>query len=390
MSLPPILIIALAYPPDPYSGSARPYRFAKYLGRLGHTVRIIAGGTSDECVVDGNLYRVHADYEDLPSTSFIERVFRKFLLHHDEGIAWSPRVVEVAKQWRAEPMVMLSTSPPFTTHVAALWAKKRFGWPWIADFRDPLVGNPYRHERAHKMDGVIERLIFRNADAMIANTDKVAEMWRKCYPEHVAKIHTIWNGFDPEDPLEALTLPARSFRTLRHAGTVYGDRYPTQLFESLARLSPSALSVELIGLLSVPPGTVLFSAPWLHTRSKVPKVEADRLISESDYLLLLDVTTSNIGLQVPAKMFDYIRIGRPILARTVPGSPVDRILAQSGVPNASLYADEPEAETDAKVAGFLTLPADAVTPSAWFRENFDGLAQARILSELVQSLSKRR
>ena len=37
-----VLILAYHYPPDPGIGGARPYRFTKYLKRMGYRVHVIA------------------------------------------------------------------------------------------------------------------------------------------------------------------------------------------------------------------------------------------------------------------------------------------------------------------------------------------------------------
>ena len=67
----------------------------------------------------------------------------------------------------------------------------------------------------------------------------------------------------------------------------------------------------------------------------VPRAEAIRETAQADYLLLLDLTGLKQNIQVPAKIFDYLRIGRPILAFTTKASPSEWILELSGVPTCS-------------------------------------------------------
>ena len=91
--------------------------------------------------------------------------------------------------------------------------------------------------------------------------------------------------------------------------------------------------------------------------------------------------------QVPAKLFEYVRVGRPILACTMKGSPVDRLLEESGIPNVRIYFDLSEEEIDARLADFLALPTDPVPMAPGFARKFDGTHQtgalARILDELT-------
>lgn len=392
---PRVLLFSLVYPPDNYSGGARPHRFSKYLQELGYLVDVLAGGTAEQYIHDGNVHRVRAQLDHGIKNSLVERVFRRTLLPHDEGIAWIPRIVSFARRWRTDECVIISTSPPFTTHLAALAAKKLYGWAWIADFRDPLLGNPYRNNSVRTVDRMVERAIFRNADALIANTDTVAELWRGKYPEHATKIHVIWNGFDPQETMCPAPIPQQARRVLRHVGNIYGDRYPEMLLASLNRLiasgkcDPAAFCLDLVGPLETP-GEGASSDPWFRCDPNlVSKSEANRLITEADYLLLLDVTKGNTGLQVPAKTFDYIRIGRPILACTVRGSPVDRILTHSGVPYVGLYAGDSDEEIDRRVLTFLNFSNNPVEPSNWFQRTFNGERQAETLGKIVETVHRR-
>ena len=119
----------------------------------------------------------------------------------------------------------------------------------------------------------------------------------------------------------------------------------------------------------------------------IPRAEAMDEIATSDFLLLIDINNlSNIGYTVPAKLFDYILTGRPILALTARNSPVERILQQSGLPCACLYHDDPEDTLGRKLLDFLALPTVPVQPSPWFLENFDGRRQAATFSRILKSL----
>jgi glycosyltransferase involved in cell wall biosynthesis len=394
---PPLLILAYVYPPDNYAGAARPYRFAKYLERLGHSVIVVASGAQPALTIEGNVYRVPGEQEGR-RRSFEEKVLRTIWLPQDEGIRWVPRVVSLAARWKDKQPVLLSTSPPLTTHLAALWLKLRYGWKWIADFRDPLVGNPFRKERrVMYLDRILERLFFRYADALIANTDPVAELWRARYPQRRRKVHVLWNGFDPEDEIGPRPLPTRPYRVLAHVGSMYGDRHPNLVLSSVARLvqqgrlAREAVRIQLTGPVSLQaqpdPRWAESLREWgcLEINAKlVPRADAGRLISEADQLLLLDVLNAKAGLQVPGKLFEYVRIGRPILASTTEDSPVERILKASGVPYTCIYENLSETEIDRRVLAFLNLPVQPVSPSPWFYETFSAGEQARKLSALVE------
>jgi glycosyltransferase involved in cell wall biosynthesis len=404
--LSPILLIAYLYPPDNYSGAARPGRFGKYLQRKGVQTEVLAAGTSLKPVLQGNVHRVRGELEYVAQSdlsAFMERIAQKFFFPGDFGAIWCARAVSYGRRFMrggTRPL-LISTSPPIFAHITAWRLKKKFGASWIADFRDPFAGMPWRlyPRRVRWLDHFLEKLIFRNADAIIANTDTSAEMWRRRYPQMADRIHVIWNGFDPEERLEAEPLPQRDYAVLAHVGEIYGNRRPNVLLDSVerlldsGRLNPSQLRIHLAGPLdqatlgasSVLQRLVGRGAAILTGR--VPRVEANRIIATSEYLLLLDVFHNAAPVQVPAKIFDYVRIGRPILACTRHNSPVERILGGSGIRYVTISEDDPADEVDRKLLEFLSLPTDPLPMSETFRNMFDGSRQVEDLCRIVETVT---
>jgi hypothetical protein len=213
-------------------------------------------------------------------------------------------------------------------------------------------------------------------------------------PDQQNKIHVVWNVFDPEETLGPQPLPAREQRVLAHVGMIYGDRDPNLLLRTLARLvqsgrlDPAHFRLEFTGvldfkMLNTEALRILTERSCFTSRESVPRPEAQRLMATADYLLLLDVVSDKAGLQVPAKIFEYIRIGRPVIACTTRNSPVDRILAQSGLVYTPLYPDMPEEEAGRRLLEGLHADSEPRPPSAWFCENFDARVQAETLSRLI-------
>jgi glycosyltransferase involved in cell wall biosynthesis len=335
-------------------------------------------------------------------SSYVELLLRYACVLPDQGLTWAVRSARLVSGWiRSEKVqredggslpVIVSTSPPITTHLCAWWLKRRFGCAWVADFRDPLRDNPCHPPRYHRSNKSFEELFFRNADAIIANTDSVAELWRMRYPQWQNKIHVIWNGFDPEASPEAAPIPLRPYRVMCHVGSLYCSRYPTPVIASLARLiaagrvDPNALRLYLAGSASEPHSEDV-SRTWIEfLPGLLPRNEATQLITEADFLLLIDFTIGPRGLQVPAKLFEYLTIGRPILAVTLPDSPVESILRRSGIPYACLHPGQDEAN-DQRLLAFLALPSNPVAASSWCREQFDAANQARQLAAILEGVA---
>ena len=124
----------------------------------------------------------------------------------------------------------------------------------------------------------------------------------------------------------------------------------------------------------------------LEVLPEMQPAEANRHAAEADYLLLVDFTLFSPGLQIPAKLYTYLRLGRPVLALTTPGSPVEKILEQSGVPYRCLYPSSPAEQIDREVLEFLSLPSTPVRASEWFWNTFDGATQTGLLASVLDGL----
>ena len=396
-----ILLVAIAFPPDPITGAARPGRFAKYLPQFGYQVKVIAGSGSVRENTDSVRRVPYAEpgWADRLSYRAAELLQRRFLPYND-SIPWAAAAFREARRLYPStgPLAVISSSPPLGCHLVGLRLKLRYGIPWIADFRDPLLGNPFRTRRwFFPCDPWAEKLIFQHANAVVANTDSVADAWKSRYPMFEKKIELIWNGFDPQQPIQPEPLPVRPYRILAHVGSLYGGRHPAALIQSLdrliraGRLDASTLRLQLLGpmdeglLNSRGIFDTLAAHGCLDLRAvTVSPEKALEASATADYLLLLDLNRQNSKLQVPAKLFEYIRIGRPILAFTGSQSPVERILARSGILFRCVAPETPEAEIDRIVSDFLALPCDPRSPSEWFNATFNGLFQTQHLATILK------
>jgi hypothetical protein len=315
-------------------------------------------------------------------------------------MSWLPHAYSAARQSLTRHAVIVSTHPPVVTHMAAMALKLRTGRPWVADFRDPLWGNPSRtSERAAVIDPLTERMVVKLADAVIANTDSAAATLRGRYPAMAKKIHTIWNGFDPDDVIVPLPRPSRDRLVISHVGTLYGARTPLPFLLSLQRLircgADTLRSVQFRQIGRVDPGCFDRANPaleqleglgCLHRSSRhLRQADARQEMLTSDILLLLDMNDTNPGLQVPAKLYDYVRAGRPILALTPKGSATSRVLAHAGVPHACIDLNAPTEAIDTEVQEFLTMEHEPAAPSADFLREFSAVEQVKALAAILDA-----
>lgn len=400
-----VLIFAYHYPPDDAIGGARPFRFAKYLTRLGYKCRVFTAADQTG--------REDPDTEYIPDPFVAhpqhglgwqtERAIRKLFLPGDTGIRWSYHAARAARSYieahSGSYITLFSTFPPLGAHLAAWQLARSEGLPWIADLRDPFpdgTENKMTNSLRQRVYRWLERDTARKARAIIANTDGAMIRWRENVPSLDGKLHLIWNGFDPEERIHPLPIPPRNCKILTHVGYLYGGRNATPILESIARLiaakrlQAGTARIRLIG--DMEPGalpnpvflSVATKEGWLElVTQRIPQGEGLRLARSSDYLLLLQPQSTT---QVPGKLFEYLQIGRPILAFLHPDSPSERVLAQSGVPYMCVYPESKPETIDETLVDFFSLPATAVAAGPWFDEQFSAENQTGTLNAIIRSL----
>lgn len=406
-----LLLIAYYFPPDEAIGGARPYRFYKYLKKLGYDCQVLTAAPQKEANPD--VHFVEDPLRERPrqgAARQVERIGWKFFLRGHLALGWSASVVRVAQTLLSTnprttsgtlettpPITILSTSPPVGTHLAGWRLARQFGVRWIADFRDPIVSAGA--EKAPLQQFVapgLERRILHRADLVLANTDTMSEQWKRQDRSLKEKIHVLWNGFDPDDQIVSYRLPDRDRKIWSHVGELYTGRDLRPVFDALERLirkgSLSSVEVQLkqVGdseALCLPETSRLAEAiarGWFSMQAPVPPAEARKIALDSDGLVLIQPQSF---VQVPGKLFEYLRVGRPILAYLMRGSPIEKILSQADIPYECIYPESTPEEMEAAILRFRErMSQEPATPGRWFEERFAAPTQAQVLNRLLGGL----
>ncbi len=106
-------------------------------------------------------------------------------------------------------------------------------------------------------------------------------------------------------------------------------------------------------------------------------------MEEADGLLLVQPQSD---VQIPGKLFEYICIGRPILAFVPQRSAVEQILEKAGVPYVCVYVDDEMEVIDRKILAFLGLPSASTPYNAWFQNNFNAEYQTEQLASIIRGI----
>ena len=285
---------------------------------------------------------------------------RRLVFFPDDEIGWLPfAVVAALRASRAGRFdAIYSTASPVTAHLVAGIVKRLTGVPWVAEFRDPWVGNPLADRMPwfhRRLQARIERWIAHTADSLVFVSPSTMRLYERRYPR-AAPMVTITNGHDRG---EALPRPQgqatlRPFR-LVWTGALYRPAELELFLEALTALvarRPSIadeLEVCFYGQVSEACRLVAdrFADPPLgrmvHYPGFVSRRDALRAVSDADAALLMLGPGAGMGQFVPGKLFDYLGQGTRILAVLPQGDARDILLELDwGVvvdPNVAAIAD---------------------------------------------------
>lgn len=301
---------------------------------------------------------------DIPPGTVVERAFAldtgrhlalggrypKFLSLPDRWVSWW--LGGLITGWRLarrhRPSVIWSTYPIATAHLIGLTLHKLTGIPWVADFRDSMTEPDYPPQRQkRRVYQWIERKTIEHCSRAVFTTPGALEMYRKRYPQFPQdKWRMIANGYDEDifDEVEANLIRRQSGNigptVLLHSGVIYPqERDPAPFFRAVARLSASgAIDASRVRVVLRACGHQAVFLPMLQELGiedivqLMPVIsyrEAIEEIFQADGLIVLQA--ANCNHQIPAKIYEYFRARRPILALTDPAGDTASTIRKAGI-----------------------------------------------------------
>jgi hypothetical protein len=384
-----VLMIAFHFPPlRGSSGIQRTLKFAQYLPQFGWLPVVISASP--------RAYANRGDDQmgDIPAEVEVHRPFARdtsihlsikgrypgFLALPDRWVSWAFGAIPTGLRlaWKHRPAVIWSTYPIATAHLIGLCLHRLTGIPWVADLRDPMtdVGYP-AHGPMRRAYLWIEEKTIKHCTRAICTTPGAIDTYTRRFPHIPAsRFALIENAFDEENfaeaELHAQPVPAAGQPfVLVHSGVIYpSERDPVPLFEALAALladgtiEPGKFELllratghdaYLAGLIAQHGiGAIVKLAPHVAYR------DALREMVSAGGLLILQA--SNCNHQVPAKLYEYLRARRPILALTDPIGDTAATLRKAGIDTIAPL-DEKQAIIEA-MKRFLKLAESGSAPLA--------------------------
>jgi len=348
-------MIAYHFPPvRGSSGRLRTMAFARYLQKKGWKPIVLAPNPRayvdsaedvNEEVPDGVIVHRSWAFDSARHFSIFGRYFR-FTALPDRWISWWPFAVFSGLYLilRYKPKVIWSTYPISTAHLIAKTLCFLTRIPWVADFRDPMVYEDWPPEGiVRRINAKIERSVVLHCDLAVFTTPSTLSLYQERYPEvPITRWAVIPNGYDESDfsDIPSVLHGCKPPYVLVHSGLMeQEDRDPKPFFDALVclRKEKKILSGELKIILRATGSEKLYQSmiDALNLNDMVelaPALSYKEALEEMfnvNALLLFQGPACN--RQVPAKLYEYFRVGKPIFAMTDKNGDTAKILQEIGI-----------------------------------------------------------
>jgi glycosyltransferase involved in cell wall biosynthesis len=362
-----ILLVLYKFPPSNDVGAFRPVKFINHLNQLGWNPIILAPSNGvyhsydtglEKTVADKcKIYRIPMFFpfkkSDILKSSNIKPIkhllwrFWNRLAFPDGAIAWLFAAIWAGMKISQKQNIDLifASGPPFSTFLGASYIKRKLKKKMIVDFRDSWTFNPFRSVSFIRrwFDEQLEKFVFRSADAIVFATDELRrfEIERLKSSKACHKCYTVTNSFERGNEQKLSHCFNKHFVVI-HAGNLFHTRNPEVLFRGLslaASLSSSfATHARFIfyGVFDSSKFEKICKNLGINSivsfKPRIPQKQLFPLLKQASALLLINTHVPGHQIFIPAKFFDYLNAGRPIICLSKIGA-LSQIMSktQSGV-----------------------------------------------------------
>lgn len=361
-----VLLIAFHFPPQAASsGIQRTLSFSKHLGQYGWEPMILSAhpraygqkNSSQLASIPQHLVVKRAFALDSKRHAGFRGRYLEILALPDRWISWWFGAVPAGLSLirRHKPDVIWSTFPIATAHLIGLTLHRLTGIAWIADFRDPMLQSSYPTSRLQRsIYGWIERHTLNRCHTAVFTTHSAMQSCMARFPHLPAtKFKVIENGYDESgffayDEAAASVSERNPRLTLVHSGVLYDTgRNPQPFLRAIASLKAQARvdGATLRVVLRAPGEIEQISAmvresgveDIVEVAPPIPYREALNEMLAADGLLVFQGTPFNT--QIPAKIYEYFRARKPIMALVDPAGETARVLNRAGFDDIAMMND---------------------------------------------------
>lgn len=364
-----VLYIVYYYPPLGGSGVQRGLKFSKYLPLFGWESLILTPhprlvkhpkDTSllDDIAPGQKIYRcwtidAHWLYKvfwglRLPKvvTWLMFHVFRP-----DAEILWLPFAWRKLKQIvrKENPDLVFISGPPFSPMLLGKKCKEQFNIPYVVSFRDDWSQGQSRLDNPppvsfSNLEKHLEHQVLQHADHVVVVNQAYKRDFLTLYPDlEETKFSVITNGYDETDFIGLSAERSKETDKLQivHPGVLFARRHPGIIWQAICNLAargeidPDRLRIHIYGrnfasfvFKGYEQNELIKKVVQLHPY--LPHSETIKVICEADILLLFSGPGAKSDAELPGKLFEYLRAGKPILGVVHPTGVCAEILLKAG------------------------------------------------------------
>ena len=364
-----VLLVAYAWPPTGGGGTGRVLKLAKYAAVHGIVPSVLTVSNPSVPVHDPSLLRDVPDGVEVIRARTLEpgyaaktAVWRtdsgrrrsigarvktrlgslaRQMLVPDPQVLWQPAAgLAMARRMRSQAAedVVFITAPPFSSFLLGPLTRLRRGTGLVLDYRDEwsTVRTTYEMSgRASAWFGpALERRLVRYAHAITVATEGFRQHLLESLPFlDPATVHVITNGYDPDDyPATLPDLPSDRF-VITYAGTIFKLTSVRGLLAAVRVLherSPERakrLRLRFLGrIVETEADAFEGMEPFgVERAGSVPRDDVVPALAASHMALMTLAREPGTDRIYPAKAFELMHLGRPVMAITPPGVLADLV-----------------------------------------------------------------
>lgn len=364
-----LLIIAYHFPPIQGStGTNRTIAFSRFLKKLGWDVCVLTIRPSAYEDTSNENLRLIPDHVTVErawglNTRKSLSLFGRYPMLLALPDRWQSWVVgayfkgtRIIKRWN--PDVIMSTYPIPSAHLIASMLQRKFGIPWVAEFRDPMLQANYPSHAWERWSYTkVENLVFQRASEVVVTTESCRKIYLERFPDFNKDcISTISNGYDPvvfEGTTESPQIRQSNKLTFLHSGLLYPhERNPLAFFQAIRSLSQRGvldnLNIEFRFRASGNEDSYqkiiedLKIEKYINFLPRLPYSDAVQEMRNVDALMIFQA--DNCNSQIPAKIYEYLYCKKPILGLADPNGDTGALLHSLGVRSIAKLEDSARIE----------------------------------------------
>lgn len=214
---------------------------------------------------------------------------------------WRRNCLKACKFWNdaQRPNVIFSTCPVATAADIGIELSKKWGLPWITDFRDP----PWEKLTKGQLTLHLEQ-----CEKAVLNTPRAADFMHSLFPAYSPKIEYQTNGVNSQDAEMKSIGPPKLNRSIIYAGGIYPC-----LVNVLEKLQNAGFNVYVYGFVEEKRAKEIFKLKNLGITFR-PPVPADEVVTEmKKFESVLAHFPNNCEHRISFKTYLAIASGRPVL-----------------------------------------------------------------------------